>query len=125
MPRKTDPFIHYPKWTESRFWTFIRSALRVAWNKYPVKYQAVRDAYVCDKINSVSGRMAKHYQCRRCLELYPQKDIVVDHVVPVGTLKDYDDLPMFVKRMFCGVDDLQVLCKKCHKEKSKEERAII
>ena len=122
MSKITNSYVHYPEWTESRFWTFIRSALRMAWNKYPVKYQVINDAFVCVQENIITGRNAKHYRCAICKELFPLKGVVVDHVVQVGTLKGYDDLPNFVRRLFCGKDNLQVVCKKCHKKKNKEEK---
>jgi 5-methylcytosine-specific restriction endonuclease McrA len=37
-------------------------------------------------------------------------------------LKCYDDLPSFVSNLFCEADNLQVLCKSCHKTKTAEER---
>jgi hypothetical protein len=37
-------------------------------------------------------------------------------------LKCYDDLPSFVSTLFCESDNLQVLCKQCHKAKTAEER---
>jgi len=35
MGRKTPPHPEYPEWTEARFWTFIRSAVRKAHVKWP------------------------------------------------------------------------------------------
>ena len=56
MGKKTNPFIHYPAWTEARFWTFVRSALRSAWNRYPVKFEVLKEAYVCIKENIKTGK---------------------------------------------------------------------
>ena len=51
MRKNSTPYRHYPTWTEARFWSFIRSALRYAWNKYPVKFEVLKEAYVCTKEN--------------------------------------------------------------------------
>lgn len=51
-----------------------------------------------------------------------QKEVSVDHIEPIGTLKAFSDLPGFVERLFVGVDKLQVLCDTDHKAKTKEER---
>ncbi len=118
MGRKTPPFDHHPQWTTSRFWTFIRSALRQAWNKYPVKYEALKRAEVGKKINTKTGRLAKHYECNKCKKHFPAKEVQVDHIVDVGSLKCHADLIVFVTNLFCGIDDLQILCKPCHKSKS-------
>jgi len=50
------------------------------------------------------------------------KEVQVDHIIPAGTLRKYDDLPQFVKNMFCEADGLQVLCKPCHQLKTNAER---
>ena len=76
MGKKTNPFIHYPAWTEARFWTFVRSALRSAWNRYPVKFEVLKEAYVCTKENVKTGKQAKHYRCNECKELFPAKEVL-------------------------------------------------
>lgn len=121
MGKKTPPFKNYQEWTTARFWTFIRSALRQAWNKYPVKYQALKQAEVGKQVNQKTGRLAKHYRCNICQQHFPAKEVQVDHIVDVGTLKDYPDLPVFVDRLFCGVEDLQVVCKPCHQSKTNKK----
>jgi len=42
--------------------------------------------------------------------------------VPAGTLTCAQDLPGFVERLFCEVDNLQVLCEACHNIKTQAER---
>lgn len=107
-------------WTEARYFQFIRGALRQAFTRYPVKYQA-KDAAKRELLEK-KGRQKYEYQCARCLRWWPDKHIEVDHIVPAGSLKCYDDLPGFVERMFCEVDNLQMLCNECHLEKTAEDR---
>ena len=121
MSKKTPPFEHYPEWTTARFWTFIRSSIRQAWNKYPVKYQALKQAEVGRQINKKTGRLAKHYRCNICGKHFPAKEVQVDHILGVGVLKKRSDLPEFYDRMFCGVEDLQVVCKPCHQLKTNKK----
>jgi len=123
MGIKTPPYPNYPQWTQARFWTFIRSALRAAWNRYPVKYEAINRAFVKKAINPKSGREAKMYRCAICNNVFVVKDVEVDHINPTGTLKTYADLPQFVRNLFCSVDELNVLCKECHQKKTQKERA--
>lgn len=118
MGRKTPPFGEYPAWTTARFWTFIRSGLRKCWMKWPPKYELLKEKRV-----KVEGKRHKfEYPCYRCSGWFQQKEITVDHKEPAGQLRGYEDLPGFVKRMFVGKDNLQLLCKPCHKVKTKEER---
>jgi hypothetical protein len=38
----------------------------------------------------------------------------VDHIVDVGSLKSFEDLGEWTKRLFCETDGLRVLCTACH-----------
>lgn len=120
MPRKTVKNRAGGTWTESRYWTFIRSALRQAWSKYPVRYQVLNDAR--QPFSGTDKRTKWEYQCNCCKKWFKSKDVQVDHIVSAGSLKCYEDLPAFVKRLFCEADNLQVLCKECHHVKTQEER---
>ena len=123
MGIKTPPYKNYVLWTESRFWSFIRSALRSAWSRYPVKYEALKKACVGTLLNPRSGRMAKMYLCTDCMLIFPAKEVEVDHIKNNPPLKCYNDLPAYVESLFCSEKELQVLCKGCHKAKTKRERA--
>lgn len=119
MARRGEPSTKWSEWTVSRYFSFIRSALRQAFNKYPPKYEALRRAR--RKVEG-KGRQKWEYQCAMCGEWFQQKEVQVDHIVAAGSLTSYKDLPGFVERMFCSVDELQVLDKECHKLKTAEER---
>lgn len=62
------------------------------------------------------------YTCAMCKGDFKGTETVVDHIVPCGSLKSFDDLPAFVERLFCEVDGLRVLCKTCHQEVTNAER---
>ena len=101
-------------WTEARYWGFIRSALRMAWQKYPVKWQVKKSA---SRPSQLTDKRTKfEYQCSLCKGWFKGKEAEVDHVEPAGRLKNYHDLPGFVARLFCEKDNLRVLCKACHKD---------
>ena len=107
------------KWSEARFWGFVRSNLRRAqWPPiYQVK-QAAQRPYVGD-----NKRQKHEYQCAMCEGWFMGKDTQVDHIVPCGSLKSYEDLPRFVETLYCEADNLRVLCKGCHQKITNEERA--
>lgn len=107
--------------TESAFWSFIRSALRQKsrWWK-PItqaKLQAKRP------YKGPNKRQKFEYQCATCLKWYADKHINVDHIVPAGSLNCANDLPGFVERLFCEIDNLQVLCEACHNVKTQQEKS--
>jgi 5-methylcytosine-specific restriction endonuclease McrA len=107
-------------WTTARYFSFIRSALRRAWTKYPVRYQVMDKAR--KPYTGKDKRTKWVYVCAACQKTFKSTEVNVDHIKPAGTLRTYSDLPDFVKNLFCEADNLQVLCKTCHDKKTKEER---
>ena len=106
--------------SESAFWGFIRSALRQKsrWWKPITECKAkARRAYT-----GPLKRQKYEYQCNSCKKWYPEKQINVDHICPAGSLNSAQDLPGFVERLFCEVDNLQVLCTECHDRKTQLEK---
>ena len=109
-------------WTEGRRKAFITSVLRGGFRRYPAKYEALQEACVGVQLNPKTGRMAKHYYCTMCKIAYPAKDVQVDHKSPVVPLTGFTTWDSFINRLYCLLDNLQVLCKECHKLKSSGER---
>lgn len=107
-------------WTDARYWSFIRSALRRAWSKFPNKFRVLNAA----KRNVKKGRQKYEYQCCECKKWWAGKFVSVDHKIPAGSLRSLEDLAGFVGRLFCREEDLQVMCTKCHHIKTCEERGI-
>ena len=106
--------------TESAFWSFIRSALRQKsrwWKPITECKMKARRAY-----KGPSKRQKFEYQCNSCKAWFPEKQINVDHIVGAGSLNCKEDLAGFVERLFCELDNLQVLCTTCHDEKTKLEK---
>lgn len=107
--------------SEAMYWSFIRSALRQKsrwWKPISVCKEKARRAY-----KGINKRQKYEYQCKSCKGYFPDKEINVDHIHPVGTLKCANDLPFFVENLFCEIDNLQVLCLNCHNDKTKKEAA--
>lgn len=113
------------KWTEAKFHSFVKSALRAASRKWPPKYETINNAFVGTQVNASSGRLAKHFRCADCANSFPSSKIQVDHVHAIIDPKvgftNWDDV---VNAMFCEKDNLQCLCLDCHKTKTAQERAI-
>jgi len=70
---------------------------------------------------SDNKRLKWEYQCNHCNKWFPDKDVQVDHIVPVGTLKCAEDLIGFLERL-TPEEGFQVLCKECHNTKTQSER---
>jgi 5-methylcytosine-specific restriction endonuclease McrA len=59
-----------------------------------------------------------------CLKWFPDKEVNVDHKIPVGALNCSADLAGFVERLFCEEQNLQCLCSNCHDIKTKKEKEL-
>lgn len=105
--------------SESAFWAMIRSALRQKsrwWKPIIICKLKAKRVYKGPK-----KRQKFEFQCNACKQWFPEKMVNVDHIVPAGQLNSAEDLAGFVERLFCEADGLQVLCEKCHSEKTEKE----
>ncbi len=96
--------------TKKRFRS-LRSALRKAWMYYGQNRRDAADA----------AKVGDRWKCAACGELFRRGDIEIDHTEPAGSLKTWDDLLPFVKRLF--LNKCTALCEKCHAAKTKNEAA--
>ena len=115
--------------TKSSWMTYLRSALRKAWMRNPVKLEKLKQGRI--KIPNPNPRSATRFpevfgaQCECCLGTFPlsagkkeakNKDyIVVDHKQPAGEFKDPKDAQKFFTGLLCiSLDDLRLLCTSCN-----------
>jgi hypothetical protein len=140
-----------PKYDENGKWVDqdarVLSGIRRAYRLSPQMQEALADARVelppePLKNGKPGKRVRVRFKCAACEGLFPQKSgkttcIQVDHIEPATPLwtsvkeMTWDEV---VKGIFCGVDNLQVLCSipmkkndgkpSCHAKKSAEENYI-
>ena len=107
--------------TESQFWGFMRSGFRRQFRFWVPIQNAKRSArreYVGE-----NKRQKWEYLCNNCQIYFPDKNVEVDHVTPCGSLKEWEDILPFLKRLTAeGEDSYRVLCKECHNIKTQHER---
>lgn len=111
-------------WTESRYRSFVKSALRSASKRWPPKFECLHSAYTGQRINPATGRLAKHYRCAGCGGEFVGAKMQADHIEPVVPLTGFTTWDEIIERMFCEADNFQALCLDCHKEKSAQERRL-
>jgi len=96
-------------------------------SKYPswVRYLmgAVRKVFAWSPHKRTALMMARNsdgfFTCAGCSGVFGADSVQVDHIDPIGPFKgDWGD---YINRTFCEQDNLQVLCKGCHKVKSKAD----
>ncbi len=106
------------KMTKAAFFGMIRSALRRV--KWTPKYEALADAK--RKLKLKKGNQRFEYKCNICKKWFKGSEVQVDHIIPCGSLKDWEDLVGFAKKLYCDAELLQVVCKPCHQKITNEER---
>lgn len=112
------------QWTEARFNSFIKSALRAASRRWPPKFQTLKDACIGKRLDPATGKQSFRYRCAACNDIFKAKDVAVDHINPVvdtDGFKSWDDV---IDRLFCEADGLQVLCHTCHSIKTANEKEM-
>ena len=106
------------EWTEASFMGWIRSGLRRLSLRWPPRKQtelAARRRYT-----GPNARRTWEYLCAECGCWCAGKDIQVDHIEEIGTLKTFQDLPKFCERLFCEKEGLRVLCAECHQARRRK-----
>lgn len=108
-------------WTEARFNGFIRSVLRQATRKWKPISDCKKEAWVSRGVYLCNG-------CKKKVKLTlpdKQKNVFVDHIHPVvDPKKGFESWDVFIERLFCEKDNLQVLCKACHDTKTEKEKEL-
>lgn len=137
-------------WTDSVFRSLLRGALRRIWFRYPGRMEVLKAARVEIMVRKKDGSGNKRqvwHKCSMCnalgkAQLTPKNlaelkrakkageprpeniplRMAIDHIDPLVPL---DGTPItwqeYVLRLFCGPEDLQVLCSVCHREKTRLE----
>lgn len=107
--------------TESEYFSKIRSGLRKTfqyWKPMTVCLDMASRKYV-----GINKRIKKEYKCAMCGEWFMRKDVQIDHIVPCGSLKTFDDIVPFIKNLTQeNPHSYQILDKKCHLAKTLNER---
>lgn len=79
--------------------------------RYPARNIVKKNAWIKRGVYKCAGYKRKAHEVRA-------KDVQIDHVTPIGPLEEWN---VWIDRLFCDEDNLQVLCKECHSRKTKCE----
>lgn len=122
------PWLEFPSiWkTQSAFMSWMRGGIRAGlWNKNPIKLEFLKEKRVRIKNPKPTGRTAEVWgqHCVLCDQDIPTTEAQVDHISGKNSLKTLDDIQDFILSIATiSKDDLQIVCKPCHKIKSHAEK---
>ena len=114
--------------TRSAYMAFIRGGIRRGlWNKNPVKFSVMEAGRFKVKNENPSSKkrypMVWKYSCAICNGVFSGDDVECDHIHGNHSLKSFDELERFIKEIISvKPEDLQILCKDCHRIKSHAEK---
>lgn len=108
---------------DSKFKGFVISLLRRGTLRWKPTQEVLKEAKETYYIDSKNGKKLKRvkFKCASCNKFYCRKEICVDHREPVVGPEGFTNFHDYILRMFCPKENLQALCKGCHKSKTKGE----
>jgi len=96
---------------------YLEPRLSQMWNWYPPR-RAVR---------ARAEVRPDHSRCAICKKIFPDHETAVDHIIPKVDVRNHADYATWdeaIDRWLCDEENLQVLCKPCHKAKSNRENTL-
>lgn len=120
MGKKVEKPFNEGTMSNAAFFGMIRAALRRQTRFWKPKLACLKA--VSRPYKGPNKRQKWEYQCSNCKDFFIQKEVEVNHIIPAGSLNNYEDLPGFVERLFCKKEDLEVMCKKCHLKVTKNQK---
>lgn len=117
---------------------YLKNGVRRLSYRYPSRGLALKNAQIPAPADWPNKRVKWVYRCVKCTDLYEQKFTQMDHIEPIipvtgwpeapkSDLYDHRGMPdmnVLVYRCFVAPEKYQVLCKPCHKEKSRNENKM-
>jgi 5-methylcytosine-specific restriction endonuclease McrA len=103
----------------------LKGALRRVFSRSDLRKAALERVLV-EHSDPDRPRVKKWGRCQSCSQIHPAYKMDVDHkdpIVPVTRRQTDMTVQELADRIFCDLENLQVLCETCHNAKSKAENA--
>ena len=104
--------------TEAAYFNLIRQSLRRGF----MYWRPLQEAKKANRRKNIGeGRHKYIYTCASCSGEFMDKEVQVDHIEPLGSLRSLSDIIPFIERL-SAEEGYQILCRGCHLDKSKAEK---
>lgn len=108
--------------SEAEYFQKIRSSLRDGFRWWKPMIKALKDASRPSR-NKKNPRQKIEYQCAVCKKWFARTQVQIDHIIPCGQLRGYEDVVPFIKNLTQeDSKSYQVLCRPHHLVKTKQEK---
>lgn len=102
---------------------YILNILREGTIRWHVRNQALKNAskkFKDGKFKNGKIKWKTYWRCKQCREWFRDQELMeVDHIKEIGSYEGFHQIKNYIRRMYCKLENLQVLCKPCHKKKSR------
>jgi 5-methylcytosine-specific restriction endonuclease McrA len=105
----------------------IKGAIRRVFSRSELRRKVVDNSIVLCYTNPERPKVKTWCLCAICKQPEAKSYVEVDHIEPVIPLgKSMEDMSLdeVADRIWCEINNLQVVCPACHKEKTKAERKL-
>lgn len=102
----------------------IKGAIRRVFSRSELRRKVLDSSVIKGYTDSSRKRVTRWAKCPECKEMTPAYLMEVDHKEPVVPLElTLEDMSWdyLVDRIWCAEENLQAVCKVCHKKKTKAE----
>lgn len=123
MPLTEKPY-NNGTWTEARFNSFIKGALRALTKRWGPRYTSLKEARIERGVYKCAGYKKRSHKAPKSIKIGEKRvnNIFVDHIDPIIGPEGFTSWDEVIRKMFCEKDGLQILCKDCHDRKTQDER---
>lgn len=102
------------------YWTQLLKVCRQHWSRNsPDRKQCFKDAKFGNRIHSSSS--LERWICKHCERVFALSEVQCDHVIPIANTIPQSEEEFEISSRKLHSKNLQILCKECHKLKTKDE----